>query len=427
MTGLGSLNDHLSWDELLVAVAAELEQLEFLLAVKLHADGAARDNMGTALKPLHEAGLGVLHTEAVALDGLLGETLVHDELHLLDAALKVGVEVPRQGRAGDLVLFIGLLLAVDDVDRVPEDTQGREEPVDKVDPVRNILLPLGAGEGTKGLAELGQPQQALQPDGLALLLLKSGIGSSKVVCLLHRKRVLLQHVMLHLRLHLGRDVLRHLLRHLLGLLGAARALLLRLGLAGHLRGHLDLHTLRSGVLGWGSTWLLAGLLRCLRLARLALLPGDAGLLLLLLLGLAGLTRLAGAALLCCLLSLLGLLSLLRLLDLLSLLLGLLLCLLLRLLVSLLLLVMCLLLCLLGLCLLDLLGLLLGGGNRLRLLNLLGLLSLLSLSLLCLLCLLVSLHGGKVCLLDLQLVRVVCLVVELVLRDSILLSDHSLLG
>lgn len=60
----------------------------------------------------------------VAGDWSIHNTLVQDQLHALDATAKVRVEVPRDGREGNLVLLVRGFLGLRNVQRVTEYAKG---------------------------------------------------------------------------------------------------------------------------------------------------------------------------------------------------------------------------------------------------------------------------------------------------------------
>ena len=159
MVRLASLYDLLPRDVFLVARHNELKELKFLLAVKLRTQYAAGNHLDrllvvclragrkthvrAALKPVHHAGLGVFNKMVVTSQRLVHRALVHDELHVLDATLKVGVEVSRQCRIRDLVLLLGRF-AILLMGRVPEYATRSKKPLNEVDPVRHVICVLRA-------------------------------------------------------------------------------------------------------------------------------------------------------------------------------------------------------------------------------------------------------------------------------------------
>lgn len=70
--------------------------------------------------------------------------LVHNQLHVPDAAAKVSMEVSCDGGIGNLILLVGCIFGVRDVQRVSEDSVLREESSDECVPVREIISTLGA-------------------------------------------------------------------------------------------------------------------------------------------------------------------------------------------------------------------------------------------------------------------------------------------
>lgn len=70
--------------------------------------------------------------------------LLHDQLHVLDPTVEMRVEVSWKRGVCDFVLLVGLIFDVGDVDRVTEDTLGREELAHEHVPVREVVLALGS-------------------------------------------------------------------------------------------------------------------------------------------------------------------------------------------------------------------------------------------------------------------------------------------
>ena len=98
--------------------------------------------MRSCFKPVHNACFRVLDQVAVPGQWPVGDAPVHDQLHVLDAALEMRMEVSGDGRESDLVLLITILFIVGKVQRVAEYAVGREETVHESRPVGKIILPL---------------------------------------------------------------------------------------------------------------------------------------------------------------------------------------------------------------------------------------------------------------------------------------------
>jgi hypothetical protein len=88
-----------------------------------------------AVEPVDKARFCVLYPVTLAGEGAICCALLHDELHVLDTAIEVRVEISRQRGVCDFILLVGLVLDVDNVHRVPEDALGREELLNEAIPV----------------------------------------------------------------------------------------------------------------------------------------------------------------------------------------------------------------------------------------------------------------------------------------------------
>lgn len=71
--------------------------------------------MRTAIVPVDQTGLRVLDPVAVAGEWSIRRPLFHDQLHVLDTAVEVRVEVSRECGVGNLVLLVCLVFDVGDV------------------------------------------------------------------------------------------------------------------------------------------------------------------------------------------------------------------------------------------------------------------------------------------------------------------------
>jgi hypothetical protein len=96
--------------------------------------------MRSAIKPVNQACTGVLYPMTVSGQWPISRTLVHDQLHVLDATVEMCMEVPRQCRKSYFILFISLVFNIGDVHGVAEDPLLREKLVDKGIPIREVIL-----------------------------------------------------------------------------------------------------------------------------------------------------------------------------------------------------------------------------------------------------------------------------------------------
>jgi hypothetical protein len=146
-------------------------------------------------------------------------TLVQDQLYVLDTAVKVCVEVSRDGGGSYVVLFIGCLAAICNVQGVPKHTLGGEESIDKGRPIRVIIasarillthvnLVSRARRRTthsvaaQMLAELHQLQQALATYSVSVVQLLLHLSTRHQLTLHH---VLMCRAHLRMLLHLVRN------------------------------------------------------------------------------------------------------------------------------------------------------------------------------------------------------------------------------
>src|SRR3569833_3228115 len=97
--------------------------------------------MGTTLEPVHQARLGVLDEVALSRQRPVRCALIHDQLHVFDTAVEVGVEVAGQCRERYLIVLVGAFAPIHDVERVTEDALRGEKPMNEFNPVRHIVLP----------------------------------------------------------------------------------------------------------------------------------------------------------------------------------------------------------------------------------------------------------------------------------------------
>lgn len=72
---------------------------------------------------------------AIARQRSIHNTLVHDQLHVSDPAAKVCMEISSNGRVRNLVLLVGRIFGVGYVERMSENSVGREESIHKPIPV----------------------------------------------------------------------------------------------------------------------------------------------------------------------------------------------------------------------------------------------------------------------------------------------------
>lgn len=100
--------------------------------------------MRTAIVPVDQTGLCVLNPVAIAGKRSVRRPLFHDQLHVLDTAVKVRVEVSRKCGVGYLVLLVCLVFDVGDVYRVSEYALRGEELIDEAVPVGQVVFALGA-------------------------------------------------------------------------------------------------------------------------------------------------------------------------------------------------------------------------------------------------------------------------------------------
>src|SRR5690242_9112985 len=110
-------------DVLLMACGLELEDVKLVLIVEMDPEVTGRNKlspmvnvssmvtirsatyMGSAVKPVDKARLGVAQYVGVVGQCLVCCSLVHDQLHRLDAAIEVRVEIPGNGRIGNLIVL----------------------------------------------------------------------------------------------------------------------------------------------------------------------------------------------------------------------------------------------------------------------------------------------------------------------------------
>lgn len=90
--------------------------------------GPFKTHLRPIVEPIHKARLLTLNIMAIVRQLFFGP-LLHYHLHVLDAALKVGVKVSRQGRECDLVLFVGVF--IHNPDRVSQYSFWRKELIHK--------------------------------------------------------------------------------------------------------------------------------------------------------------------------------------------------------------------------------------------------------------------------------------------------------
>lgn len=76
--------------------------------------------------------------------GPIGYPLVQDELHCLDAALKMRVEVSGERGVRQLVLLLRMRFGILAKNRVSEDALMREESLDEVVPITKAIPVLGS-------------------------------------------------------------------------------------------------------------------------------------------------------------------------------------------------------------------------------------------------------------------------------------------
>jgi hypothetical protein len=83
--------------------------------------------MRSGFKPVDEAGLGILDAMAIARQRSISHALIQDQLHIPDPTAKVCMEVSRDGRVRNLILLVGRVFGIGDVEGMSENTVGREE------------------------------------------------------------------------------------------------------------------------------------------------------------------------------------------------------------------------------------------------------------------------------------------------------------
>lgn len=84
---------------------------------------------------------------AIVGESTLRRPLVHDQLHIPHATVEVRVEVSRERRIRNLILLLlSLVLPVPHENRMTEDPLLREELLDELVPVVQVILALGTLE-----------------------------------------------------------------------------------------------------------------------------------------------------------------------------------------------------------------------------------------------------------------------------------------
>ena len=87
-------------------------------------------------KPINEARLVVPYHVAVVGHGPVCCPLVHDQLHRLDPAVEMGMEIPRnRGIRNLIMLLLNLIFAVSDENGMLKGALMRKEPPDEAVPV----------------------------------------------------------------------------------------------------------------------------------------------------------------------------------------------------------------------------------------------------------------------------------------------------
>lgn len=71
--------------------------------------------MRSGFKPVHQASLIILDAVAVAWQWSIRYTLIDDQLHMLDSAAEMCVEISCNGGICNLVLLVRCVLGVGDV------------------------------------------------------------------------------------------------------------------------------------------------------------------------------------------------------------------------------------------------------------------------------------------------------------------------
>lgn len=81
---------------------------------------------------------------AVSRKRSIGDSFIHNQLHIPHATAEVGVEVSCNGRVRDFILLVGRLFNIGDMKGVSENAVRGEKAVYKGVPVTEIVLGLGA-------------------------------------------------------------------------------------------------------------------------------------------------------------------------------------------------------------------------------------------------------------------------------------------
>lgn len=134
MGRLSSINNLLPRDVLFVFRGEKLKQLNLLLCVELSPESTTRHQLKETvsitihepgisgythvrprLEPVHQAGLGVLNAVTISRQRSICHALVYNQLHVLDTAAEMCMEISCNGRIGNLVLLVGCVFGIGNV------------------------------------------------------------------------------------------------------------------------------------------------------------------------------------------------------------------------------------------------------------------------------------------------------------------------